>query len=35
MAGSAVWLMVAMEETHPRINPAVDSNVLEEVKRQI
>lgn len=24
MAGSAIWLMLAMEETHPLLNPAVD-----------
>lgn len=25
MAGSAIWLMLAMEETHPRLNPATSS----------
>lgn len=24
MAGSAIWLMLAMEETHPRLNPATN-----------
>ena len=24
MAGSAIWLMLVMEETHPRLNPAAD-----------
>lgn len=36
MAGSAIWLMLAMEETHPRLNPAADTSVdphaLEQAK---